>query len=120
MTSFEVLKARDVISQNPVDSNITINAQGTYFAWAVFAVQTVVFLSLSAFTFIAVNRGRRTFNYLIAAVLVSNALNWYALASNLGAQPVTVEWYQGDWEGQGNGINNNATRSIWCVIPLRF
>lgn len=115
MTSYELLDARSVISQNPVASNITVNTHGTYFAWAVFAVQTVVFLSLSAFTFMVVNRGRRTFNYLIAAVLVSNALNWYALASNLGAQPVTVEWYQGNWDGRGNGIDNNATRSIWYV-----
>lgn len=116
------LTARDSINSNPVASNITTNSHGADFAWAIFAVQSVVFLALSAYTFFAVNRGHRTFNYLVAAVLACNALNWYAQASNLGAIPVTVEFRAGDWAGRGSGVDNAPTRSIWYVFmssPIR-
>lgn len=117
--SFAWLAARNSIDTNPAAANVTTNSHGADFAWAIFAVQSVAFLALSGYTFFLVNRGHRTFNYLSAAVLACNALNWYALASNLGAVPVTAEFRSRGWAGRGDGRDGLATRSIWYV-PYRF
>lgn len=109
------LHTRDSIANNPVSSNITVNDHGSSFAWAILAIQALVFTGLSCHTFFFVNRGNRAFTYLVAAVLACNALNWFALASNLGAVPITVEFYAGGWNGHGSGHGQAPTRSIWYV-----
>ncbi len=75
----------------------------------------LAFVSISAFTFLKVDRGQRTFFYLVQALLATASIAYFCLASDLGATPVTVEFIHGNWAHTGQGRDGLPTRQIWYV-----
>ncbi|GAA5830536.1 hypothetical protein JCM11251_002506 [Rhodosporidiobolus azoricus] len=102
------------INSNPLVANIDITEQATDWLWAVFAVMLV-----SAIVIFALGHrrpvGERAFHELGSALCFTASIAYFAMASNLGATPVEVEYIRGGTLGQ-NWVDlgvANPTRSIW-------
>ncbi|GAA5971345.1 hypothetical protein JCM11641_008317 [Rhodosporidiobolus odoratus] len=102
------------IQQNPLTSNIDITQHATDWLWAVFAVMLV-----GAIVIFALGHrrpvGERAFHELGAALCFTASIAYFAMASDLGATPIQVEFIRGgslgaNWVAQGVAY---PTRSIW-------
>ncbi|GAA6041667.1 hypothetical protein JCM8097_003071 [Rhodosporidiobolus ruineniae] len=102
------------ISANPLTANIDITEHATDWLWAVFAVMLVGAIAIFA---LGHSRpvGERAFHELGAALCFTASIAYFAMASNLGATAVPVEFIRSgsrgaNWVAQGIA---NPTRSIW-------
>jgi len=107
-------RANDVLNQNPLVANIDITTAASDWLWAVFAVMLVSAIGLFGLSFTR-PMGERAFHELAAAICFTASIAYFAMASDLGATAVQVEYIRGGTLGQ-NWVDvgvQNPTRSIW-------
>ncbi|GAA5873545.1 hypothetical protein JCM16303_001159 [Sporobolomyces ruberrimus] len=107
-------RANDVLNENPLVANIDITTHASDWLWAVFAVMLLSALVLFGLSFTR-PIGQRAFHELAAAICFTASVAYFAMASDLGATAVQVEYIRGGTLGQ-NWVDvgvNNPTRSIW-------
>jgi bacteriorhodopsin len=95
----------------PNTSDINITTRGSDVYWAVCALMsfsTIVFIGLS-FT---VDRTKRIFHYITAAITMIAAISYFTMASNLGYAAIVVEFQRSNPVVSGPP---NATREIFYV-----
>lgn len=92
-------------------ADIQITTHGSNWYWAVCALMAV---STLAFAGMAFRRPRpdRIMYYIMAAVTLIAAIDYFTLASNLGQVPIAVQFYHG---GRFGSIAGPATREIFYV-----
>lgn len=95
---------------NPPNADIHLGRWGSDWGWVVFCVMAASTLGLLVWTFI-LPRKRRTFHYLLTAVLAISTISWYSQASDLGATPITTQFLHNSQRGGGYG--GYPTRQIW-------
>jgi len=88
------------LDSNPPNSSIDITTHGSDWLWAVFAIMTLADLAMIGWSFMR-PRGTRAFHHIAIAILTITALDYFAMASDLGSTPVATEF-------RGGG-----TRAIW-------
>ncbi|CAO1616902.1 unnamed protein product [Sympodiomycopsis kandeliae] len=103
--------ARSSISSNPLVADIDITSQATDFLWAVFAVMLATTIGILVYANVAVPKHQRAFVYLSAAITGTASIAYFAMASDLGGTPVTVEFLNGFDLNRTGG--RYPTRSIW-------
>ncbi|KZT56573.1 family A G protein-coupled receptor-like protein [Calocera cornea HHB12733] len=105
------------LDANPSNSGIDINTNGSDWLWAVFATFLLTDLLFVGWSF-SRRRGTRAFHILAIAILTVGTIVYYSMASDLGATPVTAEFYgvrHQDYAGEP------ATRAIWwCRYVMWF
>ncbi|GAA5924262.1 opsin family protein [Sporobolomyces koalae] len=107
-------RANDVLDYNPLVANIDITTHASDWLWAVFAVMLVSAMALFGLSFTR-PAGQRAFHELAAAICFTASIAYFAMASDLGATAVPVEFIRGGTLGQ-NWVDvgvQNPTRSIW-------
>ncbi|SJX64359.1 related to YRO2-putative membrane protein of unknown function [Sporisorium reilianum f. sp. reilianum] len=95
---------------NPPNADIHLGRWGSDWGWTVFCLMAASTLGLLIWSFF-VPRNRRTFHYLLTAVLAISTISWYSQASDLGATPVTVQFLRNS--PRGSGYAGYPTRQIW-------
>jgi len=88
---------------NPPNADININYKASNFLWAIFAAMLFTDILMMAWCF-TLPKGRRTFHYLSIIILTTASIAYFSMASDLGATPVYVEFYDVGY-----------TRQIWYV-----
>jgi len=92
--------ANHALSSNPPNAAIDITTHGSDWLWAVFALMTLADLGMIAWSFTR-PRGTRAFHHIAIVILTIAALDYFAMASDLGSTPITTEF------------RRRATRAIW-------
>ncbi|GAA6008671.1 hypothetical protein JCM11491_003389 [Sporobolomyces phaffii] len=104
----------NAIAKNPLVANIDITTHASDWLWAVFSVMLLSALVLFGLSFTR-PVGQRAFHELAAAICFTASVAYFAMASDLGATAVPVEYIRGGTLGQ-NWVDvgvDNPTRSIW-------
>ncbi|GAA6062297.1 hypothetical protein JCM10212_004385 [Sporobolomyces blumeae] len=104
----------DALAVNPRVAEIDITTHASDWLWAVFSVMCLTAIVLFA---LGMRRpvGERAFHELAAAVCFTASIAYFAMASDLGATAVPVEFVRGgslgeNWRALGV---QDPTRSIW-------
>ncbi|RPD53281.1 heat shock protein 30 [Lentinus tigrinus ALCF2SS1-7] len=87
---------------NPPNADYNLSTHGSDWLWAVFSLFAVFLLAVVGWT-LATPRGTRLFHQIAIVVILTGAIAYFSMASDLGATPVRVE-FRGD-----------GTRQIWFV-----
>jgi len=87
-------------------ADIHITERGSDWLWAAFAIFGFSFLAVLGLTF-RKPATHRAFHYMMAIVLFIAAMDYYAMASNLGFVPIPVEFHRSRSTVSGN------LRQIW-------
>jgi bacteriorhodopsin len=115
--SFIEKRANDALHANPnvfhypAMSDINITTRGSDVYWAVCALMTfstMLFIGLS----FSVDRSKRIFHYITAAITLVAAIAYFTMASNLGYAAIIVEFQRSNPVVSGPP---NATREIFYV-----
>ncbi|GAA5994770.1 hypothetical protein JCM5350_007988 [Sporobolomyces pararoseus] len=104
----------NALSENPTVANIDITTHASDWLWAVFSIMLLSALVLFGLSFTR-PIGQRAFHELAAAICFTASVAYFAMASDLGATPVQVEYIRGGSLGQ-NWVDvgvQNPTRSFW-------
>lgn len=106
--TFKMSSDSGSLQRNPPNSQIHITNHTSDWLWAVFAI---MLLSDLVFIFLSHRRplGGRVFHQLPIIILTTATIAYFAMASDLGAAPVMVEFARG-WSG---GV---PTRAIWVSL----
>ncbi|KAF8587927.1 family A G protein-coupled receptor-like protein [Ramaria rubella] len=91
---------------NPPNADLHLTNSGSDWLWAVFAVMLVSDLGVIAWAYTR-PRGKRVFHQIPIIVLTTATLAYFAMASDLGATPIAVEFTRGRPIG--------TTRAVWYV-----
>ncbi|EST09087.1 Rhodopsin, archaeal/bacterial/fungal [Kalmanozyma brasiliensis GHG001] len=94
---------------NPPNADINLGRWGSDWGWVVFCVMAASTVGLLIWSS-RLPRGRRTFPYLLAAVLAISTISWYSQASDLGATPIPVQFLHNSALAPDGGY---PTRQIW-------
>ena len=111
------------LDQNPPNATRNITAGGSDWLWAVFAIMALAALGMIAHSFTVSSpqrnspvpaadtyflsqrpRGTRFFHNIASIILTTSTIAYFAMASDLGATPVTEEFSRGV---------PGSTRQIW-------
>jgi bacteriorhodopsin len=112
--SFLEKRGNDALHANPnvftypdrSDINITTHGSDAYWAvCAVMVVSTLVFIGMS----FRVERSKRIFHYITAAITMVAAIAYFTMASNLGYAAISVEFRR------SNHLVAGLTREIFYV-----
>ena len=95
---------------NPPNGDIHLGRWGSDWGWTVFCIMGASTLGLLIWSTV-VPRNRRTFHYLLTAVLAISTIAWYSMASDLGSTPITVQFLRNS--PLGGGFGGYPTRQIW-------
>ncbi|PWY99761.1 hypothetical protein BCV70DRAFT_206752 [Testicularia cyperi] len=109
ISDFAKRAGNEALSVNRPVADIDITTAGSSFLWAVFSVMAATGLGTMVWS-LKVSRGERAFHYLSAAILATASVAYFAMASDLGATPVLVEFYNYAGDAAGGA---RPTRSIW-------
>ncbi|TKA53312.1 hypothetical protein B0A53_04330 [Rhodotorula sp. CCFEE 5036] len=98
VTNF-LVKRNNALELNPPNANYNLTTHGSDWLWAVFSV-----MALSAIVLLVLGHttrpvGERAFHELAAALCATASIAYFAMASDLGATPVQVEWVRGAADG---------------------
>ncbi|RDX43354.1 family A G protein-coupled receptor-like protein [Lentinus brumalis] len=99
--------SNDALDSNPPNADYHLSNHGSDWLWAVFALFGLSLLAVIGWT-LATRRGTRLFHQIAIVVLLTGAISYFSMASDLGATPVPVEF-------RGNG-----TRQIWFVRYIQW
>lgn len=97
------------LDTNPPNADIHLGRWGSDWGWVVVCVMAASTIGLFIWSF-RLPRGRRTFPYLLTAVLAISTISWYSQASDLGATPIPVQFLHNSRLAPG-GVY--PTRQIW-------
>ncbi|KAI0806068.1 heat shock protein 30 [Irpex lacteus] len=95
------------VDTNPPNATIHISNHGTDWLWAVFAVMTASMLGMFLWSFMR-PKGTRFFHNIALIILTTSAIAYFAMASDLGATPITTEF------------RAFGTRQIWYVRYIQW
>lgn len=98
VTNF-LVKRNNALELNPPNANYNLTTHGSDWLWAVFCV-----MALSAIVLLVLGHttrpvGERAFHELAAALCATASIAYFAMASDLGATPVQVEFVRGAADG---------------------
>ncbi|KAI0692124.1 heat shock protein 30 [Cerioporus squamosus] len=99
--------ANDALNSNPPNADYHLSTHGSDWLWAVFSLFGVSLLAIIGWTLVT-PRGTRLFHQIAIVVILTGAISYFSMASDLGATPVPVEF-------RGNG-----TRQIWFVRYIQW
>ncbi|BGO98299.1 Protein MRH1 [Rhodotorula toruloides] len=113
--AFELVKRNNVLNVNPRVAEIDITTHASDFLWAWFCVLSLSAIGILAWGHMSRPIGERAFHELAAALCFTASIAYFAMASDLGATAVPVEFIRGGSLGE-NWVKlgvNDPTRSIW-------
>lgn len=93
----------NALETNPPNADIYISTHASDWLWAVFAIMMVTDIGMMAWAW-SLPKGRRTFHHLAVIILTTASIAYFSMASDLGATPIEVEYYDVPY-----------TRQIWYV-----
>jgi len=102
----------NVFDYNPRVADADITIEGSDFLWAIFAVMLASAIGVTTWTLMT-PPGKRTFHVLSMAILFTASTAYFAMASNLGATAVYVEFVRYKSDLFTDTSINPYTRSIW-------
>ncbi|POY70812.1 hypothetical protein BMF94_6224 [Rhodotorula taiwanensis] len=85
----------DALALNPPNANLNLTTHGSDWLWAVFCVMALSAIALLVLGHTTRPVGERAFHELGAALCATASIAYFALASDLGATPVLVEFLHG-------------------------
>lgn len=110
--SFLQTRANDALRANmgvsATESDITITTHGSDVYWAVCAVMVVSTFAFIGLSF-SVDRSKRIFHYITAAITMVAAIAYFTMASNLGYASIVAEFQR------SNPVVRGVTREIFYV-----
>jgi len=86
--------ANHALDSNPPNAPIDITTHASDWLWAVFSIMTLADLLMIAWSFRR-PRGTRAFHHVAIVILTITALDYFAMASDLGSTPVRTEFRGG-------------------------
>jgi bacteriorhodopsin len=84
----------------PSTSQINITVRGSDWYWAVTSIMAVSTMLFMAWSF-KVDRNKRTFHYITAAITLVASISYFTMASNLGYAAILVEFQRSNPEVAG-------------------
>lgn len=111
MTTNELIRpaGNRALQVNPPNADINLGRWGSDWGWVVFCIMAASTIGLLIWS-LRMPRGRRTFPYLLTAVLAISTISWYSQASDLGATPIQVQFLRNSPLAPDGGY---PTRQIW-------
>jgi len=79
------------LQSNPPNAPIDITTHASDWLWTVFCIMATADLAMIGWSFVK-PRGNRAFHHLAIAILTIAALDYFAMASDLGSTPVLTEF----------------------------
>ncbi|GBE81920.1 heat shock protein 30 [Sparassis latifolia] len=95
---------------NPPNANINLSTHGSDWLWAVFSIMAVSLLVAIVANFLR-PWGTRLFHQIAIIILTTASISYFAMASDLGATPVRVEFRK---------HGDSPTRQVWFVRYIQW